>query len=186
MITLLGCWSSCRCFDGLVYRQVTTRLKSYPHVWWCKSIIMFVIPSQGIIQEFNLGVSSHVSIPLWCKLCSWWVWEGGTLQAPIKMAMRKCIQKCSTLLRRDLAIWEIQPLVWGKKLILICQLGCVWGIMHFIIQSVLLDYCFPFLILVCYIRLVDHTSNFQIVTTVLASLFIVTFCCASQTASLCV
>ena len=26
---------------------------------------------RGIIQEFNLGVGSHVSITLWCKLCSW-------------------------------------------------------------------------------------------------------------------
>ena len=32
---------------------------------------------QGIIQEFNLGVDSHVSITLWCKLCCWWIWGGG-------------------------------------------------------------------------------------------------------------
>ena len=32
-----------------------------------------------------------------------------------------------------------------------------------IIQSALLDYSAPFLVLVCYIRLVYRTSNFQIV-----------------------
>ena len=32
---------------------------------------------QGIIQEFNLGVSSHVSITLRCKFCSGWG-GGGT------------------------------------------------------------------------------------------------------------
>ena len=31
-------------------------------------------PQQRIIQEFNLGVGSHVSITLWCELYSWGVW----------------------------------------------------------------------------------------------------------------
>ena len=62
-----------------------------------------------------------------------------------------------------------------KKQILICELGCVWGIMHFIIQSALLDYSFLFLILVCYIRLVYHTSNFQIAAIALTSLVKDTF-----------
>ena len=35
--------------------------------------------------------------------------------------------------------------------------------MHYTIQSALLGYNFPFLILVCFIRLVYRTSNFQIV-----------------------
>ena len=60
-------------------------------------------------------------------------------------------------------------------MILICELGCVRGIMHFIIQSALLDYSFPFLILVCYIRLVYRTSNFQIVAIALTSLVKDTF-----------
>ena len=34
--------------------------------------------SQGIIQEFNLGVGSHVSITLGCNLCSWAV-SGGSV-----------------------------------------------------------------------------------------------------------
>ena len=51
-----------------------------------------------------------------------------------------------------------------------CKLGCVRGIMYLIIQSALLDYSFPFLILVCYIRLVYRTSIFQIVTIALTSL----------------
>ena len=49
-----------------------------------------------------------------------------------------------------------------------------WGFMHFIVQSALLDYSFPFLIVICYIRLafcyirlVYHTSNFQIVAIAL-------------------
>ena len=62
-----------------------------------------------------------------------------------------------------------------KKQILICELGCVRGIMHFIIQSALLDYSFLFLILVCYIRLVYHTSNFQIAAIALTSLVKDTF-----------
>ena len=62
-----------------------------------------------------------------------------------------------------------------KKQIVICELGCVRGIMHFIIQSALLDYSFLFLILVCYIRLVYHTSNFQIAAIALTSLVKDTF-----------
>ena len=49
-------------------------------------------------------------------------------------------------------------------MILICQLCCVWGIMHFIIQSALLDH-----------TLVYHTSNFQIIAIVLTNLVKVTF-----------
>ena len=76
------------------------------------------------------------------------------------LAMSKCIQKNSKLLKWNLVIYEIQPLVCGKILILICELSCVQGIMHFIIQSALLNYGFPFLILVCYIRLVYCMPNF--------------------------
>ena len=60
-------------------------------------------------------------------------------------------------------------------MILICQLCCVWGIMHFIIQSALLDHSFLFLILICYVRLVYHMSNFQIIAIVLTNLVKVTF-----------
>ena len=89
-------------------------------------------------------------------------------------AMCKCIQKCSALLKWDLLIQKIQPLVYRKKLILICELGCVQGIMHFIIQSALLDCSFP--ILVCYIRLVYRMSNFQTAAIVLTSFVKDTFC----------
>ena len=102
------------------------------------------------------------------------------------LVMCKCIQKHSTLLKWDLVIQgvgyiryiglEIQLLVCRKKLILICELGCVRGIMHFIIQSALLDYSFPFLFLVCYIRLVYRTSDFQIIAIALTSLVKDTFC----------
>ena len=51
---------------------------------WCrytieqnKELIRKHLKFQGIIQEFNLGVDSHVSITLWCKLCSWGVWVCG-------------------------------------------------------------------------------------------------------------
>ena len=81
--------------------------------------------------------------------------------------MCKCVQKRSALLNWDLVIWKIQPLVYRRKLILICELGYVRGIMHFIIQSALLDCSFP--ILVCYIRLVYRTSNFQTAAIVLTS-----------------
>ena len=37
---------------------------------------------QGIIQEFNLGVVSHMSITLWCKLCIWGIWGGGGTVRP--------------------------------------------------------------------------------------------------------
>ena len=87
--------------------------------------------------------------------------------------MCKCVQKRSALLKWDLLIQKIQPLVYRKKLILICELGCVQGIMHFIIQSALLDCSFP--ILVSYIRLVYCTSNFQIVAIVLTSFVKATF-----------
>ena len=43
-------------------------------------------------------------------------------------------------------------------------------IMHFIIQSALLDYSFLSLILVCYVRLVYCMSNYQIVAIALMSL----------------
>ena len=39
----------------------------------------YIVLNQGIIQEFNLGIDSHVSITLWCELCSWGVWEGAIL-----------------------------------------------------------------------------------------------------------
>ena len=58
---------------------------------------------------------------------------------------------------------------------IICQLCRVWGIMHFIIQSALLDYSFLFLILICYVRLVYRMSNFQIIAIVLTNLVKVTF-----------
>ena len=73
-------------------------------------------------------------------------------------------------------------------MILICELDFVRGIMHFIIQSALLDYSFPFLILVCYTRLVYRTSNVRItiITIALTSLVKDTFCFQLhfQTASL--
>ena len=37
---------------------------------------------QGIIQEFNLGIVSHMSITLWCKLCIWGIWGGGAMSDP--------------------------------------------------------------------------------------------------------
>ena len=95
-------------------------------------------------------------------------------------AMCTCVQKRSTLLKWDLAIQEIQALVFRKKLILICKFGCVpiflisAAIIRF--QSALLDYSFLFCIFVCYIRLVYHTSNFQIVAIGLTSLVKDTFC----------
>ena len=48
--------------------------------------------------------------------------------------------------------------------------------MNFIIQSALLDHSFPFLILVCYIRLVYLTSDFQFVAIALTSLVKELFC----------
>ena len=101
----------------------------------------------------------------------------GTRLMPTKTmvrAMCKCVQKHLALLKWDWLIYKIQPLVYRTKLILICGLGCVQGIMHFIIQSALLDCSFP--ILVCYISLVYCTSNFQIATIVLTSFVKDTFC----------
>ena len=92
------------------------------------------------------------------------------------LSYQKCVQKRCTRLKWELVIKEIQPLVCRKKLILICELGCVRGIMHFIIQSVVLDHSFPFLTLVCYIRLVYRTSNFQIIAIAPTSLVKDTFC----------
>ena len=54
--------------------------------------------------------------------------------------------------------------------------ACPLCLLHVIIQSALLDYSFLFLILVCYIRLVYHTSNFQIVSRALASVVKDIFC----------
>ena len=102
------------------------------------------------------------------------------------LSSQQCIQECSTRLKLELVIKEIQPLLCRKKLILIWEPGCVQGILHFIIQSALLDYSFPFLILVCYIRLVYRTPNFQIIVIDLTSLVKETLVsCTSQTASLC-
>ena len=46
--------------------------------WWQQlklaSELEFDLWDQGIIQEFNLGISSHASMTLWCKFCSWRVW----------------------------------------------------------------------------------------------------------------
>ena len=49
------------------------------------------ITKQEIIQEFNLGVGSHVSITLWCELCSCGVWEEvGTLSPHSKIPSLFC------------------------------------------------------------------------------------------------
>ena len=92
----------------------------------------------------------------------------------IVIAMCKCVQKHLPLLKWDWLIQKIQPLVYRKKMILICELCCVQEIMHFIIQSALLDCSFP--ILVCCISLVYCTSNFQIAAIVLTSFVKDTFC----------
>ena len=39
-------------------------------------IQLFVRPNHGTLQEVNLGISSLVSITLWCGLCSLGVWRG--------------------------------------------------------------------------------------------------------------
>ena len=44
---------------------------------WQTCTCLALVPKQGIIQQFNLGFSSHVSITLSCKLCSVEVWRGG-------------------------------------------------------------------------------------------------------------
>ena len=101
----------------------------------------------------------------------------GTRLMPTKTmvrAMCKCVRKHLALLNWDWLIYKIQPLVYRTKLILICELGCVQGIMHFITQSALLDCSFP--IHVCYISLVYCTSNFRIAAIVLASFVKDTFC----------
>ena len=70
--------------------------------------------------------------------------------------------------------------LFRKKLILICEFGCVpiFSISADIIrfQPALLDYSFPFLILVYYTRLVYRMSNFQIVAIALTNLVKDTFC----------
>ena len=67
--------------------------------------------------------------------------------------------------------WNLFVLVEFEKSALKTQQWC----MHFILQSALLDCIFPFLILVCYIRLVYCMSNFQIVSIALPSLVKDTF-----------
>ena len=101
----------------------------------------------------------------------------GTRLMPTKTMVRaicKCVQKRLALLKWDWLIKKIQPLFYRKTLLLICVLGCVQGIMHFIIQSALLDCSFP--ILVCYSRPVYYTLNFQIIAIVLMSFVNDTFC----------
>ena len=57
----------------------------YVYVYIC--IYMYMNVCLGIIEEFNLGVGSHVSITLWCKFCSWGVWGGAKSPAPILLYM---------------------------------------------------------------------------------------------------
>ena len=47
---------------------------------------------QRIIPEINFGVSSHVSITLWCKLCSCGIWRegGGTVNPHSKTPSLFC------------------------------------------------------------------------------------------------
>ena len=53
--------------------------------------IYIYIYTQGIIQEFNLGVGSHVRITLWCELCSCGVWgKGGTVNPSSKTPSLFC------------------------------------------------------------------------------------------------
>ena len=60
-------------------------------------------------------------------------------------AMCKCVQKRLALLQWDWLIEKIQSLLYRKKLILICKLGCVQGIIHFKIQSAYLTAASQFL-----------------------------------------
>ena len=51
----------CCCKNALFHKEIASSSVTL----WCL---------QGIIQEFNLGVGSHVSITLWCELYSWGDW----------------------------------------------------------------------------------------------------------------
>ena len=42
-----------------------------------QDIIITTHHFQGIIQEFNLGIGSHMSITLWCEFRSWLFLGGG-------------------------------------------------------------------------------------------------------------
>ena len=43
LITLSSCMSNCSYFAGLIYMLITIQSKSGPHMWWCRSLIIFII-----------------------------------------------------------------------------------------------------------------------------------------------
>ena len=68
------------CMCMCVYAFIYLYMCIYVYVYICIYRYMYVC--LGIIEEFNLGVGSHVSITLWYKFCSWDVWDGGKPTAP--------------------------------------------------------------------------------------------------------
>ena len=79
----IWCYLVTFCFDWKigVFQQTVLRVYCILRLfqWSLKSIFLIL---QGIIQEFNLGVSSCVNINLWCKFCSWWVFGGAGAVTP--------------------------------------------------------------------------------------------------------
>ena len=166
------------------------------HVTFCFLIFLFIITETKIHStfwekcSFSAFVSSrhNISFSLFLKIMGF---------AILLLCMTYWIENKPKNKKSSNAVFEMS-LVFGFKYLTSLQWKVqgffVWGFMHFIIQSALLDYSFLFLILVsyislvfCYIRLVYRTSNFQIVAIALTSLFKDTFAhsSASQTANLC-
>ena len=147
---------------------------------------------QGIIQEFNLGVGSHVRITLWYEFCSWGVGgrgEGGCggVSAPPPLFSYTSLLDSLLTTHSNFSVLNFKlgrqanfPFAWMfffrtlaaafptsylMKAVCSCWVwklrsnACPLCIMHFKIQSVLIDYSFQVLNLVKYIWLFYRSSN---------------------------
>ena len=88
-----------------IYLYIYTHVYTYIYyIYYIYFIYIYIyIYIQGIIQEFNLGVGSHVNITLWCELYSCGVLgEGSTISLSSKTPSLFCY---ISLLHR-LVIWN--------------------------------------------------------------------------------
>ena len=141
------------CFIFLIFLFIITGTK-IPSKLWEKCWVFQL--------SFHLAITFH----------SCYFWKSWALQ--LYFSVWHIELKTNLKSKSNNTVFEMSLLI-GFKYPISLQLKVqgaffAWGIMYFIIQSALLDYSFPFLILVCYISLVWGTSNFQIVAIVVSTI----------------
>ena len=86
-------------------------MKHLPH-----TVFLMRHHHHGIIQEFTLGIDSHVRITLWCKFCSWGVWgmylKSSSPNFAIYIYILLTTRSTFSVLNFKLRMQTNYPLVW--------------------------------------------------------------------------